>query len=405
MEFGRWIADKRNNIVSGTGQQMSLPSEYTIEDAIKPIGNVVAYRANHPIHGKVNIYLPDYTLSTRLVRAAADKLYRDGLRLRELSVQDVPLIEKTLEVSQNPNEPYIVTANIEHDLEEYISNGLTIKAKNIFRILRQILEAISNLDAVGWSVDRIKPAQIKLSQAQASQISFSVIEGLDYSTEPQGMEIDSASDVSSEKVDKSQSQTVRISQAPDETPTQQVSIPQPKEHKPDHDLDSRENKPTLSRITRRNIYLLGTMCYQLLFARKYGTGDKIALENVASLPRRWRKVLKKILSEDQQNRYQNYGTMIKDVRIALNRNRRIAIASIPFVVILILFVGYQAYGRYHRHKIMTSEAHQAIESFLEIVNKTDDEFPALEKPDSARPAPNEQTILSPFDKIEDIPED
>lgn len=384
---------------------MSLPSEYTIEEAIKPIGNVVAYRANHPIHGKVNIYLPDYTLSAQLAKAAADKLYRDGLRLRELSVQNVPLIEKTLEVSQNPNEPYIVTASIEHDLEEYISNGLTVKAKNIFRILRQVLEAISNLSAIGWSVDRIRPAQIKLPQAQGSQISFSVIEGLEYSAEPHEMTTYSASDASGKEIGKSQLQTVRISQTPDETPTQQVSIPPPKEHEPNAGLDSGENKPTHSRTTRRNIYLLGTMCYQLLFARKYGTGDKIALENITSLPRRWRRVLNKTLSEDQENRYHDYGAMLNDVRRALNRNRRTAIASIPVLVILILILGYQAYGRYHRHKIMTSEAGQAIESFLEIVNKTDDEFGPLEKPETARPGPNEQTILSPFDKIEPIPED
>jgi hypothetical protein len=147
------------------------------------------------------------------------------------------------------------------------------------------------------------------------------------------------------------------------------------------------------------------MCYQLLFARKYGAGDKTALENIASLPRRWRRVLNKTLSEDQENRYHDYGAMLNDVRRALNRNRRTAIASIPVLVILILILGYQAYGRYHRHKIMTSEAGQAIESFLEIVNKTDDEFGPLEKPETARPGPNEQTILSPFDKIEPIPED
>ncbi|MHC4214980.1 MAG: hypothetical protein ACYSWP_16600 [Planctomycetota bacterium] len=405
MEFGRWIADKLNSIVSGTSKKMALPSEYTIEDAIKPIGNVVAHRANHPIHGKVNIYLPDYTLSRKLATAAAEKLYRDGLRLRELSIQNVPLIEKTLEVSQNPNEPYIVTASIEHDLEEYISNGLTIKAKNIFRILRQVLQAISNLGAVGWSVDRIHPAQIKLTQAQGTQISFSIIEGLDYSSESREIATDPASNASAEKIGKSQVQTVKIAKTPDETPTLQVSIPPPKEHKPNVDIDSGENKPTDSRTTRRNIYLLGTMCYQLLFARKYGAGDKIALENIASLPGRWRRVLNKTLSEEQENRYQDYGTMLNDVRKALNRNRTTAIASIPVWVILILIIGYQAYGRYHRHKIMTSEAGQAIESFLEIVNKTDDEFGPLEKPDSVRPEPNEQTILSPFDKIEPIPED
>jgi hypothetical protein len=54
---------------------------------------------------------------------------------------------------------------------------------------------------------------------------------------------------------------------------------------------------------------------------------------------------------------------------------------------------------------MTSEAGQAIESFLDIVNKTNDEVPELKKPEPAPPAPDEKTILKPFDKIKPLDKD
>jgi hypothetical protein len=96
--------------------------------------------------------------------------------------------------------------------------------------------------------------------------------------------------------------------------------------------------------------------------------------------------------------------MLRDVRRALNRNKRVAVASIPFLLLLAVIGSYFAYERYRRHKIMTSEAGQAIKSFLDIVNKTNDEFPTLEKPKPEPPKPDEQTILEPFDKIEPIRE-
>jgi hypothetical protein len=54
---------------------------------------------------------------------------------------------------------------------------------------------------------------------------------------------------------------------------------------------------------------------------------------------------------------------------------------------------------------MTSEAGQAIESFLNIVNKADDEFPELEKPKLVNSEPDDKTILKPFNRIQTIPEE
>jgi hypothetical protein len=94
--------------------------------------------------------------------------------------------------------------------------------------------------------------------------------------------------------------------------------------------------------------------------------------------------------------------MLRDLRSASNRNKRVAVASIPFLLLLLAVAAYFAYKEYHRYKIMTSGAGQAIESFLEIVNRTDSEFPNLEKPEPKAPKPDEKAILSPFDEIEPV---
>jgi hypothetical protein len=97
--------------------------------------------------------------------------------------------------------------------------------------------------------------------------------------------------------------------------------------------------------------------------------------------------------------------MLQDIRGASNRNKRVAIASIPFLLILALIGSYFAYQRYHQYKIMTSEAGQSIESFLDIVNETKDEVPELRKPQPIPATPDENTILKPFEKIGPFDED
>ena len=61
---------------------------------------------------------------------------------------------------------------------------------------------------------------------------------------------------------------------------------------------------------------------------------------------------------------------------------------------------YVSYEKYHRHKIMTSEAGQAIKNFLDIVNKTNSEIPELQKPQTPSPDQDDSKILKPFDEIE-----
>ena len=385
---------------------MSLPSEYVIEDAVGSIDDVIIYRANHPIHGTVNVYLPDNTLSPTLAGDVGKRLYQNGLQMRNISLLNVPLVVKALEVSQNPNEPYIVTKYAEHDLEEFISNGVTIKPRRMFAILLQVLEAITNLASNGWVTGCIHPRQIKLLELHSGDISFNVIEGTgqqinvaDTSVAADG---DRLGDAATTVKNTERTNLMKKSQAPVSTFAEHQDV----DRTATFDRDVHISNTQKQLMTRqRNIYLLGSITYQLLFGRKYEPGDKIAAANIRKLAGRCRKILEKAFSQDIDRRYDTYETMLAEVRKASNRNKRIAVASIPFLVLLLAIAGYFAYEQYHKHKIMTSEAGQAIKSFLDIVNKTDDEFPELKKPKQPPSTPDDKTVLEPFDKIELVDND
>ena len=151
---------------------------------------------------------------------------------------------------------------------------------------------------------------------------------------------------------------------------------------------------------QRNIYTLGNITYQLLFGRKYESSDDVARANIRKLAGRWRKILEKALSEDIERRYSTYERMLQDVRKSASRNRRMAVASTPFLLLAVVIAGYLGYEKYREHRIMTSDTGQAIKSFLEIVTETQDEIPELNRPEPQSPTPDDETILSPFNKID-----
>ncbi|MHC4622555.1 MAG: hypothetical protein ACYS4W_01495 [Planctomycetota bacterium] len=396
---------------------MPLPSEYVIEDAVRSIDDVIVYRANHPIHGVVNVYLPDRTLPPGLSRAVKKRLYQNGLKMRNLSLLNVPRVTKALEVSQNPNEPYIVTKHRKYDLDDLISNGVTLKPKRMFSILSQVLEAILNLGANGWVVERPHARQVKLAELGTGDIGFNVIEGAEQRFDVTEIATVSGDDVSGDigakaapsrdaGEDSAAVPTMKITQSVDAVQTGEGTASIRVSQRPDEDETvTLEDPPGISdaerqrRARRRNIYLLGNTAYQLLFGRKYQSSDKVAVACIRKLGRRWRRVLEKALSDDIERRYDTYEGARRDVRRALNRNRRAAVASVPFLLVLLLIGSYFGYERYRRHKIMTSEAGQAIESFLEIVNKTNDDFPEIKKPEEPPVAVDEQAILSPFNEV------
>ena len=99
--------------------------------------------------------------------------------------------------------------------------------------------------------------------------------------------------------------------------------------------------------------------------------------------------------------YETYEAMLADVTRGLTRNKRMVMAAIPFVLTAMTIAGYFGYQKYQQHRIMTSEGGQAIKSFLEVVNKTDDEIVPVKKPQADKDAePDEEEILKPFEEIE-----
>lgn len=393
---------------------MSLPSEYVIENAIGSIGDIIIYRAAHPIHGTVSVYQLDDNMPVGFVGEAKKRLYQSGLRMRDISLLNLSFVTKSLEVSQNPNEPYVVTKYAKYDIEELINNGVTLKPQRVFLIFSQVLDAIVNLAGNGRLIDCVHARQIKLSQLHTGNISFSVIEETE-----EGFGAGRAS-VHSEAVEPTNADENAVSSA---DPTRTVPITEKADEKqalkdkahaehPDPDatptLDKNvpvEDVRNELRTAGRNIYILGNIAFQLLFGRKYLSSDKLSAVNIRELGRRWRKVLERALSEDAPGRYNTYEKMLSDIRRASNRNKRVAIASGPFLIVLMVIAGYFSYERYREHKIMTSQAGQAIKKFLDIVNETKDEFPELTKPQAEPNRPDNNTILSPFDNIKSVDED
>ncbi len=392
---------------------MSLPNEYVIENAIGSIGDIIIYRAEHPIHGTVSVYQLDDNLPAGFVEEAKKRLYQSGLRMRDMSLINLRFVTKALEVSQNPNEPYVVTKYAKYDLEELINNGVTLKPKRVFLILSQMLEAIVNMAANGRLIDRVNARQIKLSQLHTGNINFSVIEEIEEGIGAGRVGVNSAGGEPTNPDENAVSsadptRTVPITEKADEKQT--LNDKAHAEHlDPDATSTLDKNIPVEGvrnelRTAQRNIYILGNIAFQLLFGRKYLSSDKLSVANIRELGRRWRKVLEGSLSEDVAGRYETYEKMLSDIRKASNRNKRVAIASVPFLIVLAVIAGYFSYERYREHKIMTSEAGQAIKNFLDIVNETKDEFPELTKPEAEPNKPDEQTILSSFDNIKPVDE-
>ncbi|MHC4242353.1 MAG: hypothetical protein ACYSU4_08120, partial [Planctomycetota bacterium] len=378
---------------------MSLPIEFLIENAVGSIGDLIVYRAEHPIHGKVSVYRLDDNLPADFVEEAKKKLYQSGLRMQDMSLLNLRFVTKSLEVSQNPNEPYVVTKYAKYDLEELINNGVTLKPKRVFLIFSQVLEAIVNLAANGRLIDRVHARQIKLSQLHTVNISFSVIEEIEESIGAGRISVHSVAGEQTNADENAVSsadptRTVPITQKADET---QAIEDKAYAECPDADATSTvdsnvpvENVRNELRMAQRNIYILGNIAFQLLFGRKYLSSDKLSVASIRELGRRWRKVLERALSENTTGHYDTYEKMLSDIRKASNRNKRLAIASVPFLIVLAVIGGYVSYERYREHKIMTSEAGQAIKNFLDIVNETRDEIPELTKPQPEPNKPDEQ---------------
>ena len=389
---------------------MAIPDEYKIEEVVRKKDNMVVCRANHPIHGTVIIYMPDDTLPSETAATIKRHLYQSGIQMRSISQLYLPFVTRTLEVSQNPNEPYIITEYSKYNLEKLINEEVRLKPKRVYQMFSQVLQSIESLLENGWQTDRLNPYQIKLSNIHEGDVTFTTLPSTGFQT--------------------TATRTIPISKegrlsdtATLKTEKDSASVFPPTQTLKDNTIEKNQTlrngiiinqsrsgiEPTITlqqngtladekqlRLVQRNIYILGGLAYQLLFGKKYHLSDSNATVNIRKLSAKWRTVLNKALSPSLEDRYESYESMLRDIKRALSRNKRIAIAIAPLIVLLLIVGGLFGYRQYHRYKIMTSEAGQAIKNFLDIVDKTESKFP---EPSSVSQEPKDDSILKPFDEI------
>jgi serine/threonine protein kinase len=378
---------------------MAIPDEYKIEEVVRKTENMMICRADHPIHGKVFIYVPDDALHPEVAAIVKRHLYQSGIQMRGISQLYLPFVTKTLEVSQNPNEPYIITEYSKYDLEKLINEDVRLKPKRIYQIFSKVLQAIMGLSENGWQTDNLNPYQIKLSGINQGDVTVTAL--LSTGLQPivpgpaPAPEVERAGETVTLKDDAAEkTQTLKKGVTID----QSRSGMEPTATMPQDAVLAGEKE---LRLVQRNIYILGGLAYQLLFGKKYHLSDSNAVVNIRKLSAKWRAVLEKALSPSLEERYESYESMLRDIERALSRNKRIAISITPLVVLLLMAGGLFGYRQHHRHQIMTSEAGQAIKNFLEIVDKTESNFP---EPSSASQEPNDDSILRPFDEIATTPD-
>ena len=394
---------------------MAIPDEYRIDELVHKTDNVNVYQAHHPIHGTVTIYTPDEALSTELANTVRERLYQGGIRMQAVSQLGLPFVTRSLEISQNPNEPYIVTEYTKNNLQELIDDGVTLKPKRVFHILSQVLRAIMALVEHGWQMDRLNAHQIRLDDIQQGDATFTPVGTGGFQTITNGTmplpsrdrltntltlktEKDSVAPLQlTQGIDRGlieKTQTLKSSTAADGLP----SGIEPTETLARTDTKSENHKTT--RQIQKNIYTLGDIACQLLFATKYHRSDKAIAVDIRKLSSKWRTILDRALSPNIDVRYDSYEAMLRDASKALTRNKRIAIYLAPLILlglIVGMYFGYKDYARRREiEKIMSSEPGQAIKTYLSEIDKGGDEFPELQEPSSSQNRDN--AILSPFDE-------
>jgi serine/threonine protein kinase len=395
---------------------MAIPNEYTIEKLLDKTEKITVYQAYHPIHGTVAVYTPNDALPPETANSVRKTLYQCGIQMRNISQLNLPFVTRALEVSQNPNEPYIITEYVKYNLQNAINDRVTLKPKRVYRIFSQILRAIVSMVENGWQIDFLEPYQIKLDDIHQGNITFTAIgsgslrttgtrtipisTGKLSSTITLKTEKDSAAIFPPTQTlkDSAIEKTLTLKNYFTEGQSRPGGI-EPTVTLPQGDTTSEGEKEL--RLTQRNIHILGDIAYQLLFGKKYHRSDIATAVNINKLGSKWRTILERALRPGLDIRYNSYEAMLHDVNKVLTRNKRIAIGVAPLIVLGLiagLYFGINKYIEYKEtQKIMSSEAGQAVESFLNIIDKTNSDFPQLQEPSSSQD--NDDAILKPFDKI------
>lgn len=397
---------------------MAIPDEYEIKGLVHKADNITVYQAVHIIHGNVVIYTVDDTLPDELGSTVRKRLYQWGIQMRSISQLNLPFVTKALEVSQNPNEPYIVTKYIKHNLQELIDDSVKLSPQRVFHIFSQILNAIISLSEVrenGRQTDCLSPYQIKLNDIYQGNASLTIIGSSSIQTAAtKTIPISTQRKITNTitlKTEKSPDTAIAPTQTLKDgtlektqtlkgftTGGQSSSGMEPTVTLPQDDGTSESQKEV--RLIQRNIYLFGEIAYHLLFGRKYYRSDGAAAANIRKLSSKWRTILDKSLSPSLNIRYNSYEAMLHDVNKAITRNKKIAISVMPLIVLTLiagLYFGINKYLEYKEtQKIMSSEAGQAIESFLNIIDKTNNDFPELQEPSLFQA--KDANVLKPFNE-------
>jgi len=112
---------------------MAIPNEYTIQKLLDKREEIDVYKAHHPIHGIVTAYTISKTSSSKMADTMGRHLYQSGIQMRSISQLNLPFVARALEVSQNPNEPYIITEHTTYNLQHVINDHLILKPKEYIK--------------------------------------------------------------------------------------------------------------------------------------------------------------------------------------------------------------------------------------------------------------------------------
>ena len=395
---------------------MAIPNEYTIEKLLDKTEKITVYRAYHPIHGTVAVYTPNDALPPEAANTVRKTLYQRGIQMRSISQLNLPFVTRALEVSQNPNEPYIITEYVKYNLQNAINDCVKLKPKRVYQIFSQILSAIVSLAENGWQIDFLEPYQIKLDDIHQGNITFTAIGIGGFQTTGTKTISISTGKLPSTITLKTEKDSATILPPTQTLKDSIIEKPQTlKNNFTEGQSQPSGIEPTITllqgdttsegekelRLTQRNIHILGDIAYQLLFGKKYHLSDIAVAVNINKLGSKWRTILDRALSLSLDIHYNSYEVMLHDVNKVITRNKRIAVGAMPLIVLGLIagvYLGINKYIEYKEtQKIMSSEAGQAVESFLNIIDKTKSDFPQLQKPSSSQD--NDDVILKPFDEI------
>jgi hypothetical protein len=368
---------------------MALPANYTVEAAVGNLGKIAIYRASHPIHGTVAVYKPAEQLRHEQLTQVRQLLYQHSLWLRDISERDISGIAKALEVSQNPDDPYIVTAWWENDLATFLDTAPKLKRSAATKLFAGICKAVSIAEVNGFSLGQLQASSIKLEGVNPVLLTVGVLSDLASSSRgtlsiasQPGMTDGSVTQtlktgISKDKPGSTQAPTVTIREGGT------VTLP---------------NHQETTEVVHMNLYTLGTILYQLLFREKYYSADARVAGRIKGLPKRWRVITSRLINMSGESYYSSYDTLLLDVRKALARNKRVVLGFTPVFVLLLVLMAWWGHNWYSNYQIRTSNAAEALKQFMNLAASSTS-LPEVPRVRDVNVIDNDAQILKTFEGI------